>query len=263
MKDALCRAFCGDLTLTDVPAGYAVSTTFLRDDGDSVGFYIVRDSRYADRYRLEDDGTTIPFLEGAGVEFSTEARGAAFAALLASHEIEFDDGEMLLHTRLMGEADLPAAAMRFVAFMLRVNDFLLLTRDKVASTFKDDATRMIRERIGDRASINEGQAVSAALTDNVPDMLIRAEGRRPVALFFGTSQQRVYEAILLQMQALYEAQEDIAVIALLESDRVLTREVLRKASNRLEATPTFLGDESEAVHRVTREVLGAELRTMH
>ena len=45
MKEALCRAFCGDLTLTDVPAGYAVSTTFQRDDGDSVGFYIVRDER--------------------------------------------------------------------------------------------------------------------------------------------------------------------------------------------------------------------------
>lgn len=263
MKEALCRAFCGDLTLTDVPVGYAVNTSFLRDDGDSVGFYIVRDGCHAGRYRLEDDGTTIPFLEGAGVEFSTEARQAAFASLLAVHDVEFDETEMLLHTRVMGEADLPAAAMKFVAFMIRVNDFLLLTRDKVASTFREDATRMIRERIGDRAVITEGLAVRGALTDNVPDLLIRADGRRPVALFFGTSQQRVYEAILLQMQALYEAQEDVAVIALLESDRVLSRDVLRKASNRLEAVPTFMGDETEAVHRVTREALGNTLRTVH
>lgn len=263
MKEALCRAFCGDLTLTDVPSGYAVSTTFLRDDGDSVGFYIVRDERKSGRYRLEDDGTTVPFLEASGVEFSTETRAAAFGELLEAYNVEFDEAEMLLHTPFINEGELPATAMKFVAFMLRVNDFLLLTRDKVASTFKEDATRLIREKIGDRAQITEGEAVSPSLSDNVPDLLIRAPSRRPVAVYLGTSQQRVYEAILLQMQALYEAREDIAVIALLESDRVITRDVLRKASNRLEAIPNFRGDEVEAVHRITREALGAITGTVH
>lgn len=263
MKEALCRAFCGDLTLTDVPSGFAVSTTFERDDGDSVGFYIVRDERKPGRYRLEDDGTTVPFLEASGVEFSTETRSAAFAELLETYKVEFDEAEMLLHTPFIDESELPSTAMRFVAFMLRVNDFLLLTRERVASSFKEDATRMIRERIADRALVAEGEAVSPALSDNVPDLLIKAPERRPVAVFLGTSQQRVYEAILLQMQALYEAKEDVAVIALLESDRVITRDVLRKATNRLEAIPNFRGDEIEAVHRITREALGSQVRTVH
>lgn len=262
MKDALCRAFCGDLTLTDVPVGYAVSTTFRRDDGDAVGFYIVREDR-TDHFRIEDDGTTIPFLEAGGVEFTTETRSAAFATLLETYEVEFDEGEMLLHTRVLTEAELPAAAMRFVAFMLRVNDFLLLTRDKVASTFKEDAARMIRERIGDRASVIEAVAVSSSLTDNVPDMLIQANNRRPVAVFFGSSQQRVYEAILLQMQALYEAHEDVAVIALLENDRVVTRDVLKKAMNRLETTLIFRGEEGESVHRIERAAVGSGATTVH
>lgn len=162
MKEALCRAFCGDLTLTDVPLGYAVSTTFQRSDGDAVGFYIVRDKLHAGRFRLEDDGTTIPFLKAAGVEFSTETRASAFAELLETYEVEFDEAEMLLHTGLLEEAALPSAAMRFVAFMLRMNDFVLLTREKVASTFKEDAIRMIRERVGDRAIVIEGEAVSAS-----------------------------------------------------------------------------------------------------
>lgn len=67
----------------------------------------------------------------------------------------------------------------------------------------------------------------------------------------------------MQMQALYEAREDVAVIALLESDRIITREVLRKASNRLEALPNFRGDEVEAVHRITREALGTGAATLH
>lgn len=263
MREALCRAFCGDLTLTDVPVGYAVSTTFQRSDGDSVGFYIVRDEHRPGRYRLEDDGTTVPFLEAAGVEFSTDTRAAAFSELLETYDVEFDEAEMLLHSKHLDEAELPAAAMKFVAFMLRANDFLLLTRDKVASSFKEDATRMIKERIGDRASVSESEPVSVNLSDNVPDLLIQAPNRRPVAVFLGASQQRVYEAILLQMQALYEAHEDVAVIALLESDRILTRDVLRKATNRLEAIPTFRGDEVEAVHRITREALGSLGTTVH
>ena len=256
MKEALCTAFCGELTVTEVPAGFAVSTTFRRDDGDSVGFYVVRDQRRSGIFRIEDDGTTIPFLAGAGVEFSTEARSEAFAALLDAHSIEFDENEMLLHTGLLREADLPAAAMRFVSFMLRIDDFLLLTRDKIISTFREDAARMLRARIGGRAEIMESVPVSPNLTDNVPDLVVRTPTRRPVAVFFGSSPQRVYDALLLQMQALYEAQEDIAVIALLENDSVLSRDLRRRASNRLTALPTFQGDETEAIHRIQIEALG-------
>jgi hypothetical protein len=262
VKEALCQAFCGELTLTDVPAGYAVSTAFRRDDGDSVGFYIVRDASRGGVFRIEDDGTTIPFLEEAGVEFSTEARSAAFATLLESHQVEFDEDEMLLHTKPLREQDIPVAAMRFVAFMLRVNDFLLLTRDKVASTFKEDAARMLRARVGDRAEIQEGVPVSTSLADNIPDVVVRAANRRPVAVFFGSSAQRVYDAILLQMQALYEAEEDVAVIALLENDSVVNRDLRRRAANRLTALPSFRGDEVEAIHRIEREALGA-VRTVH
>lgn len=262
MKEALCHAFCGELTLTDVPVGYAVSTAFRRDDGDSVAFYIVKDRLRPGVYRLEDDGTTIPFLEEAGVEFSTEARSEAFAALLESHRVEFDEEEMLLHTQPLRELEVPAAAMRFVSFMLRVNDFLLLTRDKVASTFKEDAAFMLRQRIGSRAEIQEGVPVSPAMADNIPDLVVRASGRRPVAVFFGSSPQRVYDAILLQMQAFYEAEEDVAVIALLENDSVVNRDLRRRAANRLTALPSFRGDEVEAIHRIEREALGG-FKTVH
>lgn len=263
MKEALCRAFCGDLRLAEVPVGFAVSTAFCRDDGDAVSFYIARDALHPNRFRIEDDGTTIPFLEASGVDFSTETRTDALSQLLSAYDVDLDETEMTIRTELLSESEIPAAAMKFVSFMLRVGDFLLLTRDKVTSTFKEDAMRMIHSKLDGRALVSENVPVSPAMGDNIPDMLIKAEGRRPIALFFGTSQQRVYEAILLQMQALYEAREDVAVIALLESDRVLSREVLRKATNRLEAIPTFRGDEIEAVHRITREALGAELGTVH
>jgi hypothetical protein len=263
LKEALCHAFCGDLKLTDVPVGYAVTTTFRRDDGDSVAFYLVRDKTRPGIYRIEDDGTTIAFLEGAGVDFSTETRSDAFQTLLEGHRIEFDEDEMLLHTESMSEADLPRAAMRFLSFMLRINDFLLLTKDKVASTFKEDAANQILARLDGKAFIEQDKPVSSTLSDTIPDMVIRAKDRSPVAVFFGTSAQRVNDAVFLQMQALYETHEDVQVIALLERENVIGHDLRRRASNRLTAVPIYRGDEATAVNRIEREALGTSLSTVH
>lgn len=263
MKEALCQAFCGDLKLTDVPVGYAVTTAFRRDDGDSVAFYLVRDKTRAGVYRIEDDGTTIPFLEGAGVEFSTETRADAFSALLDAHGVEFDEDEMLLHTGNMKEAELPKAAMRFLSFMLRINDFLLLTKDKVASTFKEDAANRILERLEGKAEIEQDKQVSPMLSDTIPDMVIRVVGRSPVAVFFGTSAQRVNDAIFLQMQALYEVGEPVQVIALLERENVIGHDLRRRAANRLSALPIYRDDEVTAITRIEREAMGQTLRSIH
>ena len=263
MKEAICQAFCGDLTLTDVPVGYAVTTTFRRDDGDSVAFYIVRDKIRPGLFRIEDDGTTIPFLEASGVEFSTETRSEAFESLIEGHQVEFDEDEMLLHTDWMHEEALPKAAMRFLSLMLRVNDFLLLTRDKVASTFKEDAAKRLLDRLEGKASIEQDKPVSDDLSDTIPDMVIRGPNRPPVAVFFGSSAQRVNDAIFLQMQALYEIKQPLQVVALLESENVVNRELRRRAANRLAAVPIFRDDEPASINRIEREALGSTLGTVH
>lgn len=263
MKEALCQAFCGDLKLTDVPVGYAVTTAFRRDDGDSVAFYLVRDKTRPGIYRIEDDGTTVPFLEASGVDFSTDTRSEAFEALLESHGVEFDEDEMLLHTASLAEDELPKAAMRFLSFMLRINDFLLLTKDKVASTFKEDAANRILERLEGKAVVEQDRPVSRSLSDTVPDMVIRASGRTPVAVFFGTSPQRVNDAIFLQMQALYEVGEAVQVIALLEREQVIGHDLRRRAANRLSALPIYRGDETTAINRIEREAMGSTLGTVH
>lgn len=263
MKEALCQAFCGDLKLTDVPVGYAVTTTFRRDDGDSVAFYIVNDSSRPGSFRIEDDGTTIAFLEASGVDFSTETRADALSSLLSSHGVEFDEDEMLLHTGVLREADVPKAAMLFLSFMLRINDFLLLTKDRVASTFKEDAAARIIEKMDGRAIVEQDVPVSPELSDTIPDMVIRAPNRHPVAVFFGSSPQRVNDAIFLQMQALYEVHEDVQVVALLERENVIGHDLRRRAANRLAALPIYRGDEPSAISRIEREAIGTGQETRH
>ena len=263
MREALCQAFCGDLKLTAVPVGYAVTTTFRRDDGDSVAFYLVRDKIRPGRYRIEDDGTTVPFLEASSVDFSTDTRSVAFTSLLDGHRVEFDEDEMLLHTESLPEADLPKAAMRFLSLMLRMNDFLLLTKDKVASTFKEDAAAQILRKLEGKAQVLQDVPVSSLLSDAVPDMVIRAPNRTPVAVFFGSSPQRVNDAIFLQMQALYEVHEDVQVVALLERENVIGHDLRQRAANRLAALPIYKGDEATAIGRIEREVIGSGQETRH
>ena len=79
MKDILCKAFCENLTVRDVPAGTAVGTPFTTADGDRIGFYIVPDSGLL---RIEDDGLTMPLLEASGLEFNTGTRAQALDGCL-------------------------------------------------------------------------------------------------------------------------------------------------------------------------------------
>jgi hypothetical protein len=91
-----------------------------------------------------------------------------------------------------------------------------------------------------------------------PDILITAEGRDPVAIFLSQSPTRVHEAIFLQMAALYEAREPLSVVALLETEGTLSRDMHRRARNRLTAVTSWEGDQIAAIQRIEREAIGTE-----
>jgi hypothetical protein len=254
MKAELCQAFCNDISVTDVPAGLAVATAFRRDDGDRVSFYVITTDD--GQFRLEDDGATIQQLEAAGVDFETDTRRRGLEALLASVDAHFDEDDGAIKTRAFTADELPSKALDFVGVMIRMNDFLLLTQEKVSSTFKEDAAERIRLAIGDRAKIRENEPVSHRLAEVRPDMVIEASERPPVAIFFGNSIASVNDAIFLHLTALHEVKQDLSVVALLEDDHSIPSELRRRASNRLATVPVFKEDEDAAIARIAREALG-------
>lgn len=144
--EMICAAFCAPVALNEVPIGYALRTPFRRADGDAVSIYLRRDSEDRSRYRLEDDGQIIGFLEASGVDLETETRQEALADLLREHGAFFDETECVLHTDFMPEKDVPAAAVSFSALLLRVIDLLLLARNRVRSTFREDLIQMVENQ---------------------------------------------------------------------------------------------------------------------
>ena len=104
--------------------------------------------------------------------------------------------------------------------------------------------------------IEENVAISPELEDFLPDFVLRSRERRPVAVFLGTSDARVLEALFVQMRVLYEAHEPCAVMALLEREKAINATVRRQAANRLTTVAYFRGDEIASVQRIAYEAIG-------
>jgi hypothetical protein len=260
MKKELCKAFCDNLQIRRVPAGFAVSTGFLSPEGDKIGFYIR--PQEGGLFRIEDDGFTLPALEASGLDFSSGSRGNAMQQLLTEYGALIDEDARCFVIDGIAEDALPAAAMKFVALTLRVRDFMLMTEARVLGTFREDVGRLLRQSVGERATIEEMAPIAPELADFSADFVLRAAGRRPVGVFLGTTEARILEAVYVSMRAHYEAHIDCAVIALLERSGRIPNVVRRTAMNRLTSVGEFRGDEIAAIQRIAYEALG-QSETLH
>jgi hypothetical protein len=258
MREELCRAFCDEITVQEVPFGLAVSTAFAFPDGDRIGFYVKRNPE--GDYEIQDTGLVFPALEASGLDLRNKSRADALASLQDEYGVILDEGDREFRLSGVSERSLPEAAMRFVSFLLRVYDLLLLAEDRVASTFRYDVEQLLRERIGDQAEIKEREPISPQLADFPPDYLIRSGGKPPVALFLGTSDARVLEALFVQMRAEHEEHVPVTIVALLELEKSISSQVRQQATNRLSSVLHFRGDEAQAISRIAKE---AGVATVH
>lgn len=265
-KERLCAAFCEELELRKVPAGLAVKTAFQTVDGDAIGFYIVRSPRDSALFRLEDSGQLVPLLEAYGLDMRPGQggnRGLIFDQILSEYHAQFDKESRELHTDYMPEEMLPAAALRFVAMLLRLQDLVFLHPRTVESTFREDATKAILERFKEvkGAAVSFDAPISESLANYQADSVIRVVNRPPVAVFYGNSDFRVNEGLILKMESVID-QIACVVTLLLEtpkpntvSDRILTR-----ATNRVDDVLVFRGDQKQAMDRLYAIATGNAMR---
>jgi hypothetical protein len=188
-------------------------------------------------------------LESSGVNLDSGARAEAFAALLDEYSASYDDESMELHSEYVEESALPDMAMRFIALLLRVQDLELLNPQTVENTFRQDAQRALSKYFDSKATI-EFDTSPAGSPDYVADAVIRADQRDPVALYFGTRDARVDEAVMLWMDTRLTG-KPCRVALLLESEKTpIAGRSKRRAMNRLDATTVFRGDEQAAMSRI-------------
>jgi hypothetical protein len=254
MKDELCAAFCHDLKVVAVPAGLAVGTAFEKSDGDPIEFYIIGPDE-AGLYRVQDDGATVPYLEACGADLGIEARADAFHEILSEYNVSYDEATSEITSDLIPRDDVARAGLKLVAVLLRLQDLVLMTRERSENSWVQEAKRDLEQAASGRATIEYDAAVNVALSDYPADVVVRAESRPPVAVFFGTADSKVYEALLLQAGARHEAHVDVQVVVILEKDTAVTKKARLRADNHL-IVPRYRGAERDAIGRIMEAAVG-------
>jgi hypothetical protein len=254
IQEQLCQAFCDTLTVTRVPAGLAIGTDYGGLGGDPIGLYVVGPDAQGN-YVVQDDGITIPTLESLGADLDNKSRREAFAELQRAYGVEFDEESGELTAKSHGDAEVAPTVLRFIAFMLRVQDLAFMAIERAASTFKEDALKELRAVIGGRAVIQEHYVIADSLSEFPADVGILADDKPPLALIWGTTDSKILEALLLQAYATNNGVQ-CSVGAMLEHKKSIPERMQQRASNHLDFVTYFSGSQREACARVAREVLG-------
>lgn len=227
-KDALCRAFCADVAVHPVPVGLAVRTPFSRPDGDALAFYVRQLPGSA--IRLEDDGGTIAFLEGHGVDLDTESRREMLNGILAQYRAEYDEDEFLIYMAIAGESELGPRALAFSEMMLRIYDLLFTATKRVARTFKEDLGKLVEATFTGGHIIEQEAFFSSEMRDYVADYIVRAPGGGALALFAGSTDLKALEAMLFWREMRERRIDGLKAMLVLErpkptaiKDRTLSR----------------------------------------
>jgi hypothetical protein len=251
MKDELCKAFCDQIEIRTVEAGLAVGTNFSGLNGDPIGFYVIGPNANG-QFRIEDNGATVPILEASGADLELESRAKAFDQLLREHGAEYDFVRGELKISALTSGDVPAAAVRFITLLLRVQDLLLLAQEKVATTFREEAVRRITETIGDRAQVAIRACIDEKLKDFPADVVIRPKGRPPVGIYLVLQDAQMMAAMIVQTEAEHKYRIPCKVVALMEDYDSVTQGTFRAAMNRV-VPLRYRGEESTALSRIYRE----------
>ena len=253
MKQALCEAFCAALTVERVPSGYAITTPYTFTDGDPIILYAVTVKNGV--FRLEDSGVQIPMLEAVGVTLREGVRGQGFESLLTEYGLEFDPNEMVVRTDPTPEGEVGKAALKLLAFLLRLQDFELLAPDRVKQTWQEDALRSLHLRFDPIARVEEHAPVVPDLQGLPADAVIRFNsGGPPLAVFLGTSDAKGLEALVLKMELESYQHAPGAVVLMVEraKNNPLRERTYAMAMARLNDVLTYRGAEAETLMALAR-----------
>jgi len=261
LKKEICRAFCDGVEVSFFRGGMAVSTPYYNSFGDKIGMYVLEQDN--GQYRIIDNALTVAFLENQGVNLDNTSKNEAFNLLLKQYDVTYDEELGELFKDNLHEKVLPKSILDFSALLLRMDDLLFLTKERVENTFKEEVKNAILKELSGKVRIVENQPVYDTLAEVVPDMVFYPIDRVPVALFLANNESKLWQAIHLRMIANYEFNLDISVVAMLENDRTGNQNIRRKADNRLDAIPRYEGGKKDAIHRVITEVMGHQLVLAH
>lgn len=256
LSKSLCSTFCASVSVNPVPCGYAVSTIFTDNSGDPISFYITETK---DGVRLEDDGEYLTLLIGSGVSIDRGKNGNRLNAILGEGGAFWNRDTFEIQSEPFDEANLARRAFSFLTALIQIRNMAVVSPAAERSRFREDATEAIRNEFCSVANFFENEPVDEKFSDFSVDLIIRPISNVGMvgALYFVSSNEKLSEALLLQMDSIINRRDaDLKVVAVIEDSdfRRLSKSKFQRAQNRSLAMPIFRGDEVAAIGRIGREV---------
>jgi len=247
----ICDALCGGFSVREVPIGFAIASPFDWFTGDKMVFYARTKGALI---RFEDSGATVFELEGAGLDLSSGTRHEQLVELCQEAGVKFDEEECQFFTEYVKAEEVGLSAIRFMSFMVRVQDMLLTIKSRVASTFKDDLIAAVQDRFGAEVTLNE--APVSELSYYVVDIVVKHSSGKLAAIFPATSEEKALSATLFAKELELKHIGNVVPFLVYEHAGTsrISRDTQAKAMNSELELATWDGGHAEVVEKISRHV---------
>jgi len=258
LKTLMCRTFCAEISVHEVPAGLAFSGMFEDSLGDRITGFLVQDRGAP---YLADDGSFVADLEASGVQVFEGARAMFLERVLGPAGAYVDPDTMEIRTNSLDRDPDPEVLINFLSALARVRDVSYWSQERVRSTFVEDAVRAMRDRFNGAATVVTDAAIDSRFADFPADAIIRPHGAgRVVAVFLVQTTDKLTEAMALAQELRLQKDNESRVAALVEDSNSIPMQSRKaqRAINRISAFAFYRGDENAALDRLAAT---AELRS--
>ncbi len=253
LGDQICQALCKGFQVREVPIGFAIASAFDWFTGDKMIFYA---RTRGSLVRFEDGGSTLFDLEGAGVDFSSATRMESLRELCRETAVQFDEDESTFFTDYIKPEEVGLAAIRFMTFMVRVQDMLLTVKARVSSTFKEDLVAAVQERFGPEADVLINDAPVAELSYYTVDIVVRHHGGKLAAIFPATSEEKALSATLFAKELELKHIDNVVPFLIFEhaGGTKVSRDTQAKAINSELQIAVWDGGHADVLDKISRHV---------
>lgn len=248
----ICEAFCEGLSVREIPLGYAIKTPFTWLRGEPL---VVFGEKSDGLVRIRDAGDTLAMLEDVAGDLTSETKLDAMRQLASEHGVFFDEEKALFLSEWTEEANLGNSAIRFMAFLNRIQDLSFLSREKVSSAFREELTAAIRERFEGQFHVGVREALSKDHKEYTADIIIKS-AQMQAAIYAATSEVNALEA-LLAGQVLAGNHEPKTVPIIVYEDMFSNNKVSARTKRRVANSPTlqtadWAGGSDDVIEKVSR-----------
>ncbi|AOW48401.1 DUF1828 domain-containing protein [Acetobacter ascendens] len=258
LKKSLCKTFCDDIAIREVESGIVVSARYSDEVGDPIECYIEKTE--LGTWTISDDGQFIPDLIGKGLDITTKSRAEFLSRAMKISNAHYDAEYFTICTDELTSFPSPGQIIDFLTTLLRARDVSFWTKERIRSTFKEDAFLAISAELSNfTISRNSPVPNVASLRDFPADIVVSSDWRDgielSVAIFLVQESSSITEALTLWLAAAAEGIE-LPTFALIENAARINMNStkVQRAINRIDTFAIWDDDKKTAVEKIVKNV---------